>query len=34
MNNKPQPPAIESAMQKEQRMFGELFDRLLNALLD
>ena len=34
MNNKPQPPAIESAMQKEQRMFGELFDRLLNALLN
>ncbi|MEP7134189.1 MAG: hypothetical protein ABI904_04600 [Chloroflexota bacterium] len=34
MNNKPQPPATESAMQKEQRMFGELFDRLLNALLN
>lgn len=34
MNNKPQPPATETAMQQEQRMFRELFDRLLNALLN
>lgn len=33
MNTKPQ-PSTENALQKEQRLFGELFDRLINALLN
>ena len=33
MNTKPQ-PSTETALQKEQRLFEELFDRLINALLN
>lgn len=33
MNTKPQ-PSTENALQKEQRLFGELYDRLINALLN
>lgn len=33
MNTTPQ-PSTENAIQKEQRLFGELFDRLINALLN
>ena len=28
------PPAVETAYQKEKRRFGELFDRLINSLLN
>jgi len=33
MNNAPQ-PATESALQKEQRLYRELFDRLINAAIN
>jgi len=33
MNNS-QPPPIENALQKERRLYNELFDRLINALLN
>ena len=34
MNVPVHPPPVESALQKEQRLFGELFSRLGNALLN
>jgi len=34
MNITPRPPSTDNTLQKEQRLFAELFDRLINALLN